>query len=317
MRMHPFHRNELLLGGPAHERLSGASVCIVGLGGVGSYAAEAIARCGVAHLTVVDFDRVCLTNLNRQLHALRSTVGEPKADLVAARVRDIHPKCDVRPMVLFYSPDTSDTILDRPFDVVIDAIDHLASKLHLIETCVRRGIPVWSAMGAGGRTDPARVRVSDISETRVDPFARVVRQGLRDRGIERGVGVVWTDEPPGDLDEAAQDGFRCICPDKMNSPFACDDRHVVQGTVPWMPPIFGLALAGAAVKALVGAPLASRPDARTEQRAERMKPSSGKPSGDRKRELIAALQPVSSQGPVLSQSAVSSHSGAASLLGES
>jgi tRNA A37 threonylcarbamoyladenosine dehydratase len=298
MRMHAFHRNELLLGREAWARVAGASVCVVGLGGVGSFAAEAIARSGVGHLTLVDFDKVCITNLNRQLLALRSTVGRGKADQMAARVLDIHPKCDVRALPLFFNAETCDEVLDRPYDAVIDCIDHVGSKVHLLEVCVRRGIPVYSAMGAGGRTDPTRIRVSDLSETRVDPLARVVRDGLRKRGIERGVTAVWTEEPPADLDEVVQAGFVCICPDKANSPFACDDRNVVQGTVPWIPPMFGLALAGAVVNTIAAREMmgASAP------RQERMRPAVGKPSADRKRQLtlqarLEALAPVSSLAP--------------------
>ncbi|HMV70031.1 MAG TPA: tRNA threonylcarbamoyladenosine dehydratase, partial [Myxococcota bacterium] len=261
--MHAFHRTELLLGREGYARVAGASVCVIGLGGVGSYAAEALARSGVGHLTLVDFDRVCLTNLNRQLHALRSTVGQPKADLMADRARDVHPRCDVRPLTVFYGPDTCDAILDRPYDAVLDCIDHLPNKVHLLRACLQRGLPVWSAMGAGGRLDPTRIRVSDLSETRNDPFARWVRQGLRDLGVPTdaatGVQAVWTDEPPAELDAEVEAGFVCICPDKAGSPFACDDRHQVQGTVAWMPPMFGLAMAGAVVHALAGRDAVRRP----------------------------------------------------------
>jgi tRNA A37 threonylcarbamoyladenosine dehydratase len=276
--MHPFHRTELLLGSEGFERLRGASVCVVGLGGVGGHAAEALARSGVGHLTIVDFDRVCLTNLNRQVHALRSTVGESKAELMAARLKDVNPKLDLRALPLFYAPDVRDEVLDRPYDAVIDAIDNMATKLDLLETCVRRGLPVWSAMGAGGRLDPTRVRVTDLADTNTDPFARIVRKNLRERGIERGVGCVWSDEPPNDLDAAVQAGFRCICPDKADSPNSCDRRFQVQGTVAWMPAVFGMTLAAAVVHHLVGRPLGARP-------APKPAASDG----------LALLQPVSRQ----------------------
>jgi tRNA A37 threonylcarbamoyladenosine dehydratase len=300
MRMHAFHRTELLLGRDAYARVAGASACVIGLGGVGSYAAEALARSGVGHLTLVDFDRVCLTNLNRQLHATRSTVNQPKAELMAARVRDINPRCDVRALSLFYDEATEAQILDRPYDAVLDCIDHLQSKVLLLTTCLQRGLPVWSAMGAGGRLDPTRIRVSDLSETRNDPFARLVRQGLRDRGVPTdthvGVHAVWTDEPPADLDEEVEAGFVCICPDKAGSPFACDDRHQVQGTVPWMPPMFGLAMAGAAVHAIAGREAVRRP---ADGPKERMRPAEGKLPNERKRQLarggIPGLELVSRQ----------------------
>ena len=285
MRMHAFHRTELLVGGEGFARLRGASVCVVGLGGVGAYAAEALARSGVGHLTVVDFDRVCLTNLNRQLHATRSTVGESKAALMAARLRDIDPQAEVRAIEAFYGPDTADQILDRPYDAVIDAIDNMTAKVHLIRTCVSRNQPIWASMGAGGRLDPTRVRVTDISQTRVDPFAKIVRGLLRDEGILQGVPAVWTDEPPNDLDAAAQAGFRCICPDRMNSPHSCDARLQVQGSVAWMPPVFGLTLAAAVVGAITGRETVA-PPAEEGDRGSRV-PSANKPSAARKRALLA------------------------------
>lgn len=255
MRMHAFHRTELLLGQEGYARVAGASVCVVGVGGVGSYVVEALARSGVRHLTLVDFDRVCLTNLNRQLHAMRDTVGGVKSELMAERVRAIHPGCDVRAVRAFYGPDTRGEILDRPYDAVVDAIDHMATKLDLLETCRRRGLPVFSAMGAGSRLDPTAVRVTDISATRHDPFARLVRKGLRARGVDRGVVAVWSEEPAQPLDEVVESGFRCICPDRANSPQSCDRRFQVQGTVAWMPAVFGLTLAGAVTSWLAGRPL--------------------------------------------------------------
>ncbi len=255
MRMHPFHRTELLVGGEGFSKLSQASVAVIGLGGVGSYAAEAIVRSGVGHVTLVDFDRVCLTNLNRQLHSMRSTVGKEKAELMGERARDINPKADIRVIRAFYGPDNADEILDRPYDAVLDCIDNMATKLHLLQTCHERGIPVWSAMGAGGRMDPTRIHVTDISRTHTDPFARIVRKNLAKEGITTGIRCVWSSEAPNDLDVAAQNAFRCICPDKMNSPHSCDQRFQVQGSVGWMPPMFGMTMAGAVVNELVGRPL--------------------------------------------------------------
>jgi len=290
MRMHPFHRTELLVGGEGFGRLEGASVAVIGLGGVGSYAAEALARSGVGHLTLVDFDRVCLTNVNRQLHATRDTVGDEKAVLMGERVKAIHPKCDLRVIRAFYSADTEHEILDREYDAVLDCIDNMATKLHLIETCMKRGLPIWSAMGAGGRLDPTRVKVSDLAETHTDPFARIVRKQLRQRGIGRGVNVVWSEEPPNMLDRAAQEGFRCICPDRANSPHSCDQRFQVQGSVAWMPSIFGLTMAGAVVNHLVGRELA-KTDARKDghARIRRMKPTQGKPSRAAKDAMRASV----------------------------
>lgn len=285
MAMHPFHRTELLVGTDGWRRLQAASACVVGLGGVGSYAAEALARAGFGHLTLVDFDRVCITNLNRQLHATRRTVNQPKAELMAERCRQINPKADVRPFVKFYGRDSADAILDRPYDLVFDCIDNMTAKVHLLETCVRRGLRVMSALGAGGRMDPTRVRVSDLSETYNDPFARLVRDLLRQRGIEHGIECVWSDEPPNDLDPDVKAGFRCICPDQDDVAINhCETRFQVQGSNSFMPAIFGLTMAGVAVNRLLDRPVRGAGDA---ARDARTPPAKGKPSRQRKKELLA------------------------------
>ncbi|MEZ4322732.1 MAG: tRNA threonylcarbamoyladenosine dehydratase [Myxococcota bacterium] len=283
-KMHPFHRTELLVGGEGFDRLSGASAIVIGLGGVGSYAAEALVRSGVGRVVLVDFDKVCVTNVNRQLHATRKTVGKSKAELMGERCEAINPKCEVVVMPVFYERSTSDAILGEGADYVLDCIDNMKAKLDLLETCVQRGLPVISAMGAGGRMDPTRIRVSDLSETRIDPFARIVRENLRERGIESGFECVWTDEPPNDLDAAAQAAFKCICAEKDNGKHTCDMRLQVQGSVAWMPAMFGLTMAGTVVHRLLDRPLAS--DARPKPR---MKAMSGKLSNQRKRELLAEL----------------------------
>lgn len=258
-KMHPFHRTELLVGGEGFDRLTASRAIVIGLGGVGSYAAEALVRSGVGHVTMVDFDKVCVTNVNRQLHATRKTVGKRKAELMVERAVQINPRGEFVAVPRFYEAETSEEILGPGFDVVLDCIDNMTAKLHLLETCYTRGIPVLSAMGAGGRMDPTRVQVSDISKTHTDPFARIVRDGLRKRGIRRGIPVVWTDEPPNTLDPVAEAGFRCICPGKdENTKHSCEQRFQVQGTVAWMPSIFGLTLASVAVKRLLSQQPATR-----------------------------------------------------------
>ncbi len=268
MPMHPFHRTELLVGGEGMARLRGARACVVGLGGVGSYAAEALVRAGVGHLTLVDFDRVCITNVNRQLLATRRTVGKFKVELMAERARAIHRKVDVRALPWFYCEEQADEILDPGYDVVLDCIDQMTAKLHLLEECVRREQPVVAAMGAGGRMDPTRVRVDDLSEVRVDPFARIVRKQLRKRGIETGIPCVWTDEPPQEQDATAEAEFQCVCPDKsLKERYSCESRYRIQGTVSWMPPIFGMTLGGVAVQRILGREVASPPQRKPRRRA--------------------------------------------------
>lgn len=254
--MHPFHRSELLLGAEGFDRLVASSVCVIGLGGVGSYAAEALVRSGVGRLTLVDFDRVCITNLNRQLHATRKTVRKFKSDLMAERAEAINPRAEIVAINKFYDEETSAEILGAGHDIVLDCIDNMTAKIHLLTTCVRRGQPVISAMGAGGRMDPTRVQVSDLSKTKNDPFARIVRKLLRREGIDGGIPVVWSDEPPNELDADAEASFRCICPDKdLKARHSCEQRFQVQGTVSWMPSIFGLTMSAAAVHQLLGRPL--------------------------------------------------------------
>lgn len=285
MPMHPFHRTELLVGGAGWRRLTEASFCVVGLGGVGSYAAEALARAGAGHLTLVDFDDVCVTNVNRQLHAFRNTVGKPKAELMAERCSAINPKADVRGRVQFFGPTTAEQVLDRRYDYVLDCIDNMTAKVMLIERCVQADQPVIAALGAGGRLDPTRVRVTDISKTRVDPFARIVRDLLRQRGIERGVECVWTDEPPNPIDEVAQAEFHCICANRGEKELVhgCENRMQVQGTVSWMPAIFGLTMTGAVVNRVLGRPVHSA-DVAVEKKTAVMAGRLGKKA----RERIAA-----------------------------
>lgn len=255
--MHPFQRTELLLGAPGYQRLAQARMMVVGLGGVGSYAAEALARSGIGHLTLVDFDQVCLTNLNRQVHALRRTVGAAKSSVMAERCRAINPKATVVPEQVFYDAENAERLLAPGYDYVLDAIDNVTAKLHLLESCVRRGQPVVSAMGVGGRTDPSRIKVSDIAFTAKDPLAKVIRSTLRQRGIESGFEAVWTDEEPNELDAEVAEAFHCICPNGENEHHSCGHRNVVQGTVSWMPAMFGLAMAGTAVNRLLGRPVLS------------------------------------------------------------
>ena len=255
--MHAFHRMELIVGSPAWQRLQGARFMVVGLGGVGSYAVEALARAGAGHLTLVDFDQVCITNLNRQLHALRRTVGAAKAPLMGERVRAINPRCDVRVEQCFFNHETADRLLAPGYDYVLDAIDNVTAKLHLLERCYHQKQPVIAAMGAGSRSDPTRVRVTDISKTHRDPLARVVRRELRARGILTGIECVWTDEEPNALDAAVEEAFHCVCPNGDNDMHSCEDRNVIQGTVPWIPSMFGLMMAGTAVNRLLGRPVLS------------------------------------------------------------
>jgi len=255
--MHPFHRTELLLGSEQWARLQAARVLVVGLGGVGSYAAEAITRAGVGTVGLVDFDQVCVTNLNRQLHAFRRTVGQSKTELMAERARAINPNAEIIASDVFYDEETSEALLAPGWDYVVDCIDNIKAKVHLLETAYKQGISVVASMGAGGKMDPTRIQVTDLSRTHTDPFARVIRKQLRRRGVHLGVTAVWSDEPPSEQDQALVDAFRCICPGGSNDFHSCEERHIIQGTISFIPAMFGMTAAGAVINGLVGRKLAS------------------------------------------------------------
>ncbi len=252
MSEHRFSRMKLLVGGAGMEKLKGARVAIFGIGGVGSYAAEALARAGVGHLTLVDFDEICVTNVNRQIHALSSTIGQQKVEAMAERCRQINPQAEVVPIHRFYDAEASDELLG-PYDYVLDCIDHITAKLHLIESCVQRKLPIIASMGAANKVDPTRITVADISKTEKCRLARIIRKELRKRGIAKGVQVVFSTEEFRPLsDETAVCAENCVCPNKEEQRWSCDDRRVILGSSSYIPPIFGLTMAGEVIRSLVG-----------------------------------------------------------------
>lgn len=195
--MKRFARTELLLGHDGLERLRRAKVTVVGLGAVGSYAVEGLARAGVGHLRLIDFDVVRETNINRQLYALDSTLGQQKVDIARRRVLDINPNCQVATVALFINVESVPQVFTEPIDVLIDAIDSVGPKIELISAAVARKVFIVSSMGAATRTDPSAIRVADISETRICPLAQFVRKRLRKRGVHKGVRCIYSTEPAG------------------------------------------------------------------------------------------------------------------------
>lgn len=191
---HRFLRTELVLGKDNLRRLQEASVAVVGVGGVGGYAAEALARSGVGRLILIDHDVVSLTNLNRQIVALESTLGRPKVEVMAERIAQINPECEVICHQAYYDSSTHSQLLPEQLTYAADAIDSVRAKVDLIEACLERGIPIVSSLGAGNKVDPTRLKVTDISQTHTCPLARAVRGTLRKRGIHKGVTVVFSDE---------------------------------------------------------------------------------------------------------------------------
>ncbi|MGN0478462.1 MAG: ThiF family adenylyltransferase [Hominenteromicrobium sp.] len=234
-----FSRSALLLGSEAIEKLKASRVAVFGVGGVGGYAVEALARSGVGELHLIDNDTVSLTNINRQIIALHSTLGQPKVDVMRARVLDIAPGCRVFAHNMFFTPETADAFDFTGFDYVVDAIDTVSGKIQLAVSAREAGVPIISAMGAGNKLDPTRFEVADLEKTSVCPLARVMRRELKKRGI-RGVKVVYSKEEPtaprGDVESDSVYGGRRQTP----------------GSLPFVPAAAGLVLAGAVVYDLIG-----------------------------------------------------------------
>jgi tRNA A37 threonylcarbamoyladenosine dehydratase len=229
----------MLLGQEAVDRLADARVALFGLGGVGSYAAEALARSGVGHLVLVDHDTVSLSNINRQLCALESTVGQPKVDVLKARVLDINPDCRVYTYNTFFVPEAAGEFDFTKFDYVVDAIDTVAGKIQLAVSSRAAGVPIICAMGAGNKLDPTRFEVTELEKTSVCPLARVMRRELKKRGIT-GVKVVYSkEEPITPRGEVETDGVH-------------ESRRQTPGSLPFVPAAAGLVLASAVVYDLIG-----------------------------------------------------------------
>ncbi|MDD9301485.1 MAG: tRNA threonylcarbamoyladenosine dehydratase [Desulfobacter sp.] len=240
----PFARTQQLLGRTAIEALKNCRVAVFGLGAVGSFATEALARSGVGSLKLVDFDRVDASNINRQLYALNSTMGREKAQIARDRIKDINPLCQVESHSTFVNSDSLVSLLSDDLDMVVDAIDGLNSKVNLIFGAKTMGLNLVSSMGAAGRVDISMIRTGDLFESSVCPLARMVRQRLRRRGLSHGVPCVYSVEPPlnkqpfnpEDAGEAMADHGRPRPP---------------LGTIAWVPGCFGLALAGQAVEMII------------------------------------------------------------------
>ena len=242
-----FSRSALLLGEDAMNKLSKVRIAVFGVGGVGGYCVEALARSGVSALHLYDDDTVSVSNLNRQIAALHSTVGQPKAQVMAARVRDIHPDCDVQAIRLFYLPQNADEVDLSQYDYVVDCIDTGSAKLELICRCTALNIPIISAMGTGNKLDPSALFVTDISKTKGCPLARVMRKELRKRGIEHLKVVCSSEEPRTPLERAQAEA-----PAQSDTRPGSTARRDTPGSLPFVPAAAGLLLAATVVRDLIG-----------------------------------------------------------------
>lgn len=231
-------RTRILIGTAGVEQLARSRVFLAGLGGVGAYAAEALVRAGVGELVIADCDAVSASNLNRQLCALQSTLGQPKAEVMRARLLEINPDCRLTALQVFLTAEgLPELIAEGGFDHLVDAIDSLGSKLALLGSALDAAVPVVSSMGAGGRLDPAALRVGDLMDSGGCPLARKVRQQLRRRGYARGITAVWSEEPPR--------------PPLPPQPTGRGRARAVNGTISYLPGLFGLTLAGVVVQRLL------------------------------------------------------------------
>jgi tRNA threonylcarbamoyladenosine dehydratase len=254
-----FDRAARLIGDSGIATLGRSTVTVFGVGGVGSFAAEALVRSGVGRVILVDYDRICVTNVNRQLHAMKGTLGKPKVEIMADRLRLINPDAVIETRAEFYCADNSARMLTPEPDFVVDAIDNVTAKMHLIASCIRERIRLVSCMGAAARLDPTMIRTADLSETKNDPFAKAMRKNLRrvhglDCSKKLGVTAVYSEEQPTPPQALAYDngGFECVCPGGTNGVNDCDNKHRIEGSVAFVPSVFGMAAASVVVRTLTG-----------------------------------------------------------------
>jgi tRNA A37 threonylcarbamoyladenosine dehydratase len=239
-------------------RLAQSHVAVLGLGGVGSFAVEGLVRSGVGELTLVDFDSVCITNLNRQLHALTSTLGQPKVELMTERVRAINPACRIHAVHEFFNEASADRIFSPAWQIVIDCIDNITAKMFLLATCCRRQVPVISCLGASAKLDPTRVHTAPLVDTHTDRLGRSLRKFLRRRhrmtdaelayitAVFSDEGTVWPDRSY----QGTICGQNCVCPNPDNKHHTCEARHIIHGSAVFVTSVFGMVAAAEAVRRL-------------------------------------------------------------------
>ena len=244
-----FSRTELLLGKEGMERLKNARVAVFGVGGVGGYVCEALVRSGVGSFDLIDDDKVCLTNLNRQIIATRSTVGKYKVDVMKERMLDINPDVQVETYKCFFLPENADDFPFAEYDYVVDAVDTVTAKIELVMKCQSMGVPIISSMGAGNKLDASAFQVADIYKTKMCPLAKVMRRELKKRGVKK-LKVVYSKEQPikpiEDMSISCKN--HCICP--PGAEHKCTERRAIPGSIAFVPSVAGLILAGEVVKDL-------------------------------------------------------------------
>ena len=247
--LNQFSRTELLLGKAAMEYLAGCRIAVFGIGGVGGYVCEALARSGVGTFDLIDDDKVCLTNINRQIIATRKTVGQYKADVMKDRILDINPQAEVNIYKCFFLPENAADFPFDKYDYVVDAIDTVTAKIELVMQCQKMGVPIISSMGAGNKLDASAFRVADIYQTRVDPLARVMRRELKRRGVKKLKAVYSEEQPIRPIEDMAIScRAHCICPPGTKR--HCTDRRDIPGSTAFVPSVAGLIIAGEVIQDL-------------------------------------------------------------------
>ena len=246
-----FSRTELLIGKEGVEKLNKAKVAIFGLGGVGSFVVEGLVRAGVQNFVLVDDDKICLTNLNRQIIATRKTVGKYKVEVARDRILEINPNANVEIFQEFYMPGSNSNILTEDLTYVVDCIDTVTAKIELVVNCKKLGIPIISAMGTGNKLDPSGFEITDIYKTSICPLAKVMRKELRKRNIEN-LKVIYSKEEPIKPDDNSESSCKknCICP--PGTARKCTIRNQVPGSISFVPSVAGLMIAGEIVREIIG-----------------------------------------------------------------
>ncbi len=248
--LNQFSRTELLIGKEGIEKLQKAKVAIFGIGGVGSFVVEGLVRAGVGNFILVDDDKICLTNLNRQIIATRKTIGKYKVDVMKERILEINPNANVETYQEFYMPNSENKILDKTIDYVVDSIDTVTAKIELVMNCNELEIPIISSMGTGNKLDPSRFEITDIYKTSICPLAKVMRKELRKREIKK-LKVIYSKEEPIKPDETLECSCKtnCICPPGTKR--KCAERNQVPGSISFVPSVAGLMIAGEVIKDII------------------------------------------------------------------
>ena len=249
MLQHSLSRTELLIGKDALDKLAKSKVMVFGVGGVGSFSVEALARAGVGNLILVDDDTVCLTNLNRQIHATYKTISKNKVEVMKERVLSVNRNCNVETIQVFVTPDNLEEIIPDDVDYVVDAIDTVSAKIALAVYCEQKGIKLMSSMGTGNKLNPAEFKVADIYNTKVCPLAKVMRYELRKRGVKK-LKVVYSEEMPRKpkVEDVVTCKTGCVCTGGTKK---CSAKRQIPGSVSFVPPVAGMIIASEVVKDLI------------------------------------------------------------------